>query len=527
MKVSSRVQTLMAVFACAFVGIIAFAFAGGVTFFDKPTAASVEIGLAEMSPKGASGGFAVPASGDSGSTSKTSPTVPPSFVLRVSPDEINQGAESTFSWQWSRGSQDRFEKVTVQRCAPDDLTETPVMRQDTWGNTYQDGTTTDCRSWEVVAEIPAADFAPITQEESCNTWGECSMRNKQDKSGISPSFDAETEALAGGEYYYRGVAKFNEGTVVSAVTQTIESGSLPDLIGIVGNYTTFVVGESNAINYGIRNNGNADAAAGAQVQLQFDYKRDGWDGDGVDGDFAMSATAGLLPADGGAQSFASSRSFSDTGDWRVCAVADPTNAVTESDEANNATACDDFIVTDSGPSVLLEARSTTDGIDWTGTNFTVATGNTVDLRWEVADASSCNSSNFNWNSDFNGNATPATQPDASTPVTYTLVCTDSSGNEGSDQVTISAADALPDLSATKSIIRTGEPFTLDWGLNGNDPAQCRITGTGSPMSAYGSITTQTGTTPTIYAQGTTTYTLECPGGSDTHTIQVLPEIFES
>lgn len=190
-----------------------------------------------------------------------------------------------------------------------------------------------------------------------------------------------------------------------------------------------------------------------------------------------------------------------------------------------------------GPAVTLSrCNVTTDpqncnagSSGWGTDDITVITGHQVHLRWQSVNATSCSGSNFATGGSANGTATNVSEPtSSSSPKTFTVQCddTDPTTPEATAQLRISANDVAPTLTASVTTIRINETFALEWNLNGNDPAQCTITGPGSTQTAQGSMSTQTGTT-NIAALGTATYTLSCPGGSDSVSIQVLAEVFES
>lgn len=167
---------------------------------------------------------------------------------------------------------------------------------------------------------------------------------------------------------------------------------------------------------------------------------------------------------------------------------------------------------------------------WGTGNMTIIAGHEVQLRWNSANATSCAGSNFTTGgaTDNQSGVTPSTIPTPGNDVTYTLTCNDNDSNTpaATSQVVISANALAPELSASKTTVRVNEPFTLEWNLNGNDPAQCILVGPDSTLATEGSITAQTGNT-TIAAVGTATYVLDCPGGDDSIEINVLPQIFES
>ena len=308
--------------------------------------------------------------------------------------------------------------------------------------------------------------------------------------------------------------------------------ALPDFQGTIGNLGTVARGQSSSISYSVLNTGAATSTAGTRVQLQFDYKRDGFDGCGVDGDLCTNATAGVIrPA--GVENLSASHTFSTAGNWAVRTVADPDpSQISESNELNNMSAWDDFVVTDTPPVATLYVRSQTAGIDWTtADSVTIPAGNQIQIKWDST-AQSCQGSNFNTNGAANNTVgvSPTQQPSEGNPVTYRLLnCVDSNGLQANpDQTVVQVVAAAPALTAESTTVRADEPFDLQWNLNGNPAAECVITGPGSKVATMGTITTNEGMTQIDAAvAGAATYTLDCPGGEDTLTIQVLPQVFES
>jgi hypothetical protein len=165
---------------------------------------------------------------------------------------------------------------------------------------------------------------------------------------------------------------------------------------------------------------------------------------------------------------------------------------------------------------------------WQAGNMTIVPGEEVWLRWNSNNATSCGGSNFDTGNATSGTQNNVNEPPAGTSREYAVTCDDNDSTTPavSSNLTITAGATLPSLTASPATVRVEDEFQLNWNLNGNTPAQCRIIGAGSTLESFGEITTQTGAM-TVTAVGTATYTLDCAGGDDSVTVDVLPKIFES
>lgn len=180
-----------------------------------------------------------------------------------------------------------------------------------------------------------------------------------------------------------------------------------------------------------------------------------------------------------------------------------------------------------GPDVDLKVRNNTTGSGWVDGPITINTTDDLDLSWTSNNVVSCAGSQFS----VPGNAVSGTQTTVSNPGAgatrvYTIVCGSDSSSAASDSVRVTAISGtgqLPTLTADPIYILKGGNTDLTWNTNGNDPASCTLTGPGVNLSP---VSGNTGThTATVY--GESTYTIQCPGGSDSVTIHVLPVIQET
>lgn len=179
------------------------------------------------------------------------------------------------------------------------------------------------------------------------------------------------------------------------------------------------------------------------------------------------------------------------------------------------------------PSVDLKVRNNTTGSGWVDGPITINTTDDLDLSWTSNNVVSCAGSKFS----VPGNAVSGTQttvsnPGAGSTRTYTIVCGSDSSGAVSDSVRVTAIAGTgqpPTLTGDPIYVLKGGNTGLTWNTNGNDPASCTLTGPGVNLSP---VSGNTGThTVTVY--GESTYTIQCPGGSDSVTIHVLPVIQET
>lgn len=179
------------------------------------------------------------------------------------------------------------------------------------------------------------------------------------------------------------------------------------------------------------------------------------------------------------------------------------------------------------PAVDLEVNNDAVGPEWVDGPITINPTDDLDLRWQSSNVTSCSGNNFTVPSNaVDGTQVYVTNPPAGTSRTYTIICTGSNGS-ANDSVVVNAtgsgAGGPPSLTGIPVYVIRGDDADLDWDTNGSDPASCILTG---PNVSVSPLSAATGTyTVTIY--GESTYTLQCPGGTDTTTIRVLPELQET
>ncbi|MCF7857214.1 MAG: hypothetical protein K9M10_01885 [Candidatus Pacebacteria bacterium] len=87
---------------------------------------------------------------------------------------------------------------------------------------------------------------------------------------------------------------------------------------------------------------------------------------------------------------------------------------------------------------------------------------------------------------------------------------------------------LPKISASRKIINTGATTTLLWNTSNNDESLCSLTGgliSGNPLSPTAGDVETGSVDVTITAR--TTFTLTCPSGTASVTVDILPRGFET
>jgi hypothetical protein len=179
------------------------------------------------------------------------------------------------------------------------------------------------------------------------------------------------------------------------------------------------------------------------------------------------------------------------------------------------------------PAVDLEVNNDAVGPEWVDGPININPTDDLDLRWQSDNVTSCSGNNFTVPGNVvNGTQVYITNPPSGTSRTYTIVCTGPNGS-ANDSVVVNAtgsgAGGPPSLTGIPVYVIRGDDADLDWDTNGSDPASCVLTG---PNVSVSPLSAATGTyTVTIY--GESTYTLQCPGGTDTTTIRVLPELQET
>lgn len=180
-------------------------------------------------------------------------------------------------------------------------------------------------------------------------------------------------------------------------------------------------------------------------------------------------------------------------------------------------------VGEAGPTVTLEVDVNASG-SWTDDNITIDDGDQIRLRWDSTNADTCSGSNFSTGSAADGTQSTVTEPNAGSSRTYSVLCTGPGGTANDSLVvTADATGGVPTLTANPVYVRVGSESTLTWNTAGNPPASCTLTGPEVNMS---SLSSGTGNTD-VEIYGESTYTLTCPGGSDDATVFVLPVVQET
>lgn len=308
---------------------------------------------------------------------------------------------------------------------------------------------------------------------------------------------------------------------------TTVSTPLPDMTSTIQDHTTYEQGVSTSFTYNVRTANNA--AIASVGRLYFDYKRDGWDGNGVDGDFYVNTNVAALAA-GANRNVSGSGTFATAGNWRVQSQADSSAVVAESNESNNYSAWDDFVVTPPNPTATFEVRNVTTGSSWVTSDLDITERDHVELRWTSTDAtggclggSTPGTGNFSTGGATAGTDTDIAEPAVGTSMQYTLTCTGGGGTTPAiRQIDVTSYSATPFFNVSDTSVRPGDDVTFTWNTYLNDYTACSFTGAGAP----GTLPTASGTED-ITIEGASTYVLQCLGGTATITVQILPQFFES
>ncbi len=269
-------------------------------------AQSVEIGLAELSPRGEAGGYAVPASGGSHTSA---PPVPGVITLVMSPPEIKLGESAEISWKWSRATGLGLEHVSVERC------KTPGSN------------TTNCSSWVNVLNIDGKKFGAGRTDFTCFLILTC---HDVIEKGASPTYDAKIGSLTPGKYTYRAIGKFFTGDQTSSATIEVQ-GSIANLMSEGVGLTSESSLEDNTALFAAQIKNNGSASTKKSFTNTFEYR---WGDDG--GWIALGTPTSPVLMQGGAVVVTSnSVTLKKTGSLQVRVCADSKSAIPESDESDN------------------------------------------------------------------------------------------------------------------------------------------------------------------------------------------------
>lgn len=147
-------------------------------------------------------------------------------------------------------------------------------------------------------------------------------------------------------------------------------------------------------------------------------------------------------------------------------------------------------------------------------------GATSLISWTATDASACtvistdpiNNDSWTGLSNIGVSTTPLYASGA-----YQLVCDGSLVSSVAITVT-----TIPELTASAIAVNENDTVTLTWNTHNGDESLC--TWNGNAISLNGDL--NIGSTP-VTVTAKTTYTLSCPGGSDSVTVEILARGFES
>ena len=88
-------------------------------------------------------------------------------------------------------------------------------------------------------------------------------------------------------------------------------------------------------------------------------------------------------------------------------------------------------------------------------------------------------------------------------------------------------NSIPELTSSNRIVEEGSTVTLTWNTYNGDETSCTLRSGGNTNL----INTTTGDTSTgsatVIVTANTTYTLTCPGGTDTVNIEIVPTGYET
>ena len=186
------------------------------------------------------------------------------------------------------------------------------------------------------------------------------------------------------------------------------------------------------------------------------------------------------------------------------------------------------------PTATIEVRNVTDGVDWTGDDLTVDETDNIDIRWSSTNATSCSGSHFVTGSATNGTDLSPDLPLTGQSLQYFLSCTD--GTETAyDWLTLNTTNCIPSIDVDQPFTYSGDAVNVSWDANcgGGSVGSCVVSGPGLNISP---LTSGTGSQPvTIF--GEATFAIDCrvdksgdPSGSlqyDSATVKVLPKIEET
>lgn len=476
-------------------GLLAFVVMAGSVVINNEveTFKSVELGLAEVSPLGEGGGFAVPASGDS-------------IVVYVPKAKLSDTKNPTLRdeefkvWFGPKNASPTNEAKDADICE--------LYRKKPDGN-----------NWDKIETAGAGNMKSKTQTlPSLGTWHyrtRCAVETNTCKLGLDTNSEsrrsltqmslsvgkmlslnllpqtanAQILNVGCGLYKFWGPWEYMDHKVVPR----------PPLAEISQNKAVTVKDENFRVTYGPKTSGYAGGVADSCVLQRKHPTQTDW----VEEDTSNGITK--------------NPQFSPAilGTWQY-------RAKCSNEGGSSAWVKLEHLVVDSdqSPTVIIEVRNTTQDTAWTSDDIVIDLGDQVALRWDSTNVSSCTGSNFSTGGNVSGSNNDVTEPAANSNTTYTVACTGGHGN-ASDSLNVSVgAGTVPEVEVDPSIVRPGDSTTITWK---NATGACTLTGPGVNMAG---MTESTGSVD-VTVNGESTYTITCPGGSDSATVKVLPVIQET
>ena len=151
----------------------------------------------------------------------------------------------------------------------------------------------------------------------------------------------------------------------------------------------------------------------------------------------------------------------------------------------------------------------------------------IQLQWSSTNADSCTKT-FTSGTTVSGDESTVTEPDFGDTSVYQVSCSGAGGGPVSDSISVYKPYTGPDITADDQSIRVGETLTLDWDVNGNDPASCTITETTESGldDTYATALSASSGSETLTVNENNTYTISCPGGNASVNVYALPAVYE-
>lgn len=265
--------------------------------------------------------------------------------------------------------------------------------------------------------------------------------------------------------------------------------------------TTFTLPANVTFTGTVSNSAAASVTQGGWAGVEID-----WSSDGSFEYIAIPDATTQLGAFTPSQSKALSYTYSNPigGTHRYRFNVDSTNLLSESDEANNRSPVWTSFTVEPAPTADITASPTT-----------IVSGQPSALSWTSTGYTSCSVLGQTFTAGQIGNG--SVSPLLTTP--YVLQC--DGANRDSVIVNVNPPATL---TVSERLVTSGDTVTLSWDLNGQ--LNCTLTG-GELGSTYSPLGADIGVTVAQTITARTTYTLKCPVGEVTATVEIIPTGFES